>query len=144
MAKAENKTRPTEATVEDFLAGVEPEKKREEAKILDQLFRKVTGWQPVMWGPAIIGYGSYHYKYASGREGDMCATGFSPRKAQHSVYILPGYANFQHYLDRLGKHSTGKSCLYFKKLEDIDLDVLAELIEAGLEDLGQKYPVHGS
>ena len=144
MAKAENKTRPTEATVEDFLAGVEPEKKREEAKILDQLFRKVTGWQPVMWGPAIVGYGSYHYKYASGREGDMCATGFSPRKAQHSVYILPGYADFGDYLDRLGKHTIGKSCLYFKKLEDIDLDVLAELIEAGLEDLGQKYPVQGS
>ncbi len=144
MAKTENKTKPTDATVEDFLAGVEPEKKREEARVLDQLFRKVTGWQPVMWGPAIIGYGSYHYKYASGREGDMCATGFSPRKAQHSVYILPGYADFGDYLDRLGKHTIGKSCLYFKKLEDIDLDVLAELIEAGLEDLGQKYPVQGS
>ena len=144
MAKTENKTKPTDATVEDFLAGVEPEKKREEARVLDQLFRKVTGWQPVMWGPAIVGYGSYHYKYASGREGDMCATGFSPRKAQHSVYILPGYADFGDYLDRLGKHTIGKSCLYFKKLEDIDLDVLAELIEAGLEDLGQKYPVQGS
>lgn len=144
MAKTENKTKPTDATVEDFLAGVEPEKKREEARVLDQLFRKVTGWQPVMWGPAIIGYGSYHYKYASGREGDMCATGFSPRKAQHSVYILPGYADFGDYLDRLGKHTIGTSCLYFKKLEDIDLDVLAELIEAGLEDLGQKYPVQGS
>ena len=136
MAKTENKTKPTDATVEDFLAGVEPEKKREEARVLDQLFRKITGWQPVMWGPAIIGYGSYHYKYASGREGDMCATDFSPRKAQHSVYILPGYADFGDYLDRLGKHTIGKSCLYFKKLEDIDLDVLAELIEAGLEDLG--------
>ena len=144
MAKTENKTKSTDATVEDFLAGVEPEKKREEARVLDQLFRKVTGWQPVMWGPAIIGYGSYHYKYASGREGDMCATGFSPRKAQHSVYVLPGYADFGDYLDRLGKHTIGKSCLYFKKLEDIDLDVLAELIEAGLEDLGQKYPVQGS
>ncbi len=144
MAKAENKTRPTDVTVEDFLSGVEPEKKREEAKILDQLFRKVTGWQPVMWGPAIIGYGSYHYKYATGREGDMCATGFSPRKAQHSIYILPGYTDFQHYLDRLGMHSIGKSCLYVKKLADIDLDVLGELIEAGLKDLGEKYPVKAS
>ena len=141
MAKSENKTKPTEVTVESFLASVEPEKKREEAVVLDQLFRKVTGWTPVMWGPSIIGYGSYHYKYESGREGDMCATGFSPRKANHSLYIMPGYTDFAPILDRLGKHSTGKACLYIKKLEDVDLDVVAELIEAGLKDLGETYPV---
>lgn len=144
MAKAENKTKPTTVTPEDFIAAVEPERKREEAHALDQLFRKVTGWAPVMWGPSIIGYGSYHYKYATGREGDMCATGFSPRKANHSIYVMPGYADFGPMLERLGKHSMGKSCLYIKKLTDVDLDVLAELIEAGLKDLGEKYPVKAS
>ena len=144
MAKAENKTKPTTITPEDFIAAVEPDRKREEAYALDQLFRKVTGWAPVMWGPSIIGYGSYHYKYATGREGDMCATGFSPRKANHSIYVMPGYADFGPMLERLGKHSMGKSCLYIKKLTDVDLDVLAELIEAGLKDLGEKYPVKAS
>jgi hypothetical protein len=144
MAQAKNKTQPTDITPEAFLAGVEPEKKREEALQLDQLFREATGWNPVMWGPSIIGYGSYHYKYATGREGDMCATGFSPRKANHSVYIMPGYADFDDILGRLGKHSKGKSCLYIKKLSDVDLDVLAELIKAGLKDLGEKYPVAAS
>lgn len=144
MAKAENKTKPTEVTAADYLAAVEPDKKREEAHVLDQLFQKVTGWSPVMWGPSIIGYGSYHYKYESGREGDMCATGFSPRKANHSLYIMPGYSDFEDILARLGKHSMGKACLYIKKLDDVDLDVLAELIEAGLTDLKGKYPVTAS
>ncbi len=144
MARAENKTKPTEVTPAEFIASVEPDRKREEAQTLDQLFQKVTGWKPVMWGPSIIGYGSYHYKYESGREGDMCATGFSPRKANHSLYIMPGYANFEEVLSRLGKHSMGKSCLYIKKLDDVDLDVVAELIEAGLKDLGETYPVTAS
>ncbi len=144
MAKSENKTKPTEVTPDAFIAAVEPERKREEAQALDRLFRRVTGWTPVMWGPSIIGYGSYHYKYATGREGDFLATGFSPRKANHSIYIMPGYAEFGPILDRLGKHSMGKSCLYIKKLADVDLDVLAELIEAGLKDLGAKHPVKAS
>lgn len=144
MAKAENKTKPTQITPEAFIAAVEPERKRDEAQVLDQLFRKVTGWAPVMWGPSIIGYGSYHYTYESGREGDFLATGFSPRKANHSIYIMPGYADFGPILDRLGKHSMGKSCLYIKKLTDVDMNVLAELIEAGLKDLGDKYPVKTS
>ncbi|MCR9130017.1 MAG: DUF1801 domain-containing protein [Alphaproteobacteria bacterium] len=141
---SENKTKPTEVAVEDFLAAVEPERKREEARELDALFRKVTGFNPVMWGPSMIGYGSYHYVYDSGREGDMFATGFSPRKAQHSIYILPGYADYAPVLERLGKHSKGKSCLYVKKLADIDLQVLAELIETGLKDLSAKWPVKPS
>lgn len=144
MAKAENKTQPTDVTADDFLASVEPDRKREEAEQLDQLFRGVTGWTPVMWGPSIIGYGQYHYKYESGREGDFLATGFSPRKANHSLYIMPGYADFGDILGRLGKHSKGKSCLYIKKLADVDLDALAELIKAGLKDLGEKYPVKAS
>lgn len=141
---AQNKTQPTDITPEAFLAGVEPEKKREEARRLDQLFRDITGWTPVMWGPSMIGYGSYHYRYASGREGDFLATGFSPRKANHSIYIMPGYADFGEILGRLGKHSMGKSCLYIKKLDDVDLDVLGELIKAGLDDLGTTYPVKAS
>jgi hypothetical protein len=140
----ENKTRPTDAAVSEFLAAVEPERKREEARQLDALFRKVTGWSPVMWGPSMIGYGSYHYVYESGREGDMLATGFSPRKAKHSIYILPGYADYSAILQRLGKHGKGKSCLYINKLADIDLDVLAELIETGLTDLSQIWPVKPS
>lgn len=141
---SENKTRPTEVSVEAFLAAVEPERKREEARELDALFRRVTGWTPVMWGPSMIGYGSYHYVYDSGREGDMLATGFSPRKAKHSIYVLPGYEDYGDLMARLGKHATGKSCLYVNRLSDIDLDVLAELIETGLEDLAKRWPVRPS
>jgi len=139
-----NKTHPTEASVEDFIAAVEPERKRAEARELDMLFRRVTGWQPVLWGASLIGYGAYHYVYDSGREGDMLATGFSPRKAKHSIYVLPGYADYGAILARLGKHATGKSCLYVNKLADIDLDVLAELIEAGLRDLSKRWTVRPS
>jgi hypothetical protein len=141
---SDNKTHPTGIAVEDFLATVEPDRKREEARQLDALFRKLTGWTPAMWGPTMIGYGSYHYVYESGREGDMLATGFSPRKAKHSIYILPGYGDYGALLDRLGKHTKGKSCLYINKLADIDLDVLAELIETGLKDLSKKWPVRPS
>ena len=144
MSRASNKTQATAASVKAFLDAVEPERKHEEARQLDELFRKVTGWQPRMWGPSMVGYGEYHYTYASGREGDFLATGFSPRKAKHSIYIMPGYGDYGPILERLGKHSIGKSCLYVNKLADIDLDVLAELIEFGLKDLAEKYPVKGS
>ena len=127
-----------------FLNSVEPETKREESRRLDALFREVTGWTPRLWGPAIVGYGEYHYRYESGREGDFLATGFSPRKAQHSIYILPGYNDYSAILDRLGRHKTGKSCLYVKTLADIDLDVLGELIAAGLADLSKRYEVKPS
>ncbi|MCK0141900.1 DUF1801 domain-containing protein [Aliiroseovarius sp. F20344] len=138
---AQNKTAPTDQTVQAFIAGVEPAAKQKDAQILDSLFRDVTGYQPIMWGPTIIGYGQYHYVYDSGREGDFLATGFSPRKAKHSIYIMPGYADYDDILSRLGKHKMGKSCLYVNKLADIDLDVLAELIRAGLADLNKKWPV---
>lgn len=141
MAQAKNKTQATNKSVDAFLADVEPERKREEARQLDQLFRKVTGWKPRMWGPTIVGYGEYHYTYASGREGDSLATGFSPRKANHTVYIMPGYGDYGPILARLGKHKIGKSCLYINKLEDVDLDVLGELIQFGLRDLAEKFPV---
>lgn len=138
------KTQPADQTVDAFLASVEPDQKREEARTLDALFRRVTGWNPVMWGPGMIGYGRYHYRYDTGREGDFLATGFSPRKAKHSIYIMPGYADYGAILSRIGKHGMGKSCLYINKLADIDLDVLAELIDAGVKDLSAKYEVTAS
>lgn len=141
MSRNDNKTQATEASVDAFLEAVEPERKRQDAKALDALFRRVTGFGPRMWGPTIVGYGQYHYRYATGREGDFLATGFSPRKANLSIYIMPGYADFGGILERLGKHKTGKSCLYVNKLADIDTGVLEELIRAGLRDLGTHWPV---
>ncbi|MEE2566027.1 DUF1801 domain-containing protein [Hyphobacterium marinum] len=138
---AENKTQATGTPVADFIASVEPARRRDEAAQLVTLFEKTTGWTARMWGPSIIGFGQYHYKYDSGREGDSLATGFSPRKAKLVFYIMPGYSDYGPILDRLGKHSLGKSCLYVNKLADIDLDVLAELIKAGVKDLGETYPV---
>lgn len=138
---AENKTKPTAQSVNEFIAAVEPERRREDAKVLDALFREVTGYEPVMWGPTMIGYGRYHYRYESGREGDSLATGFSPRKGNLVLYIMPGYQDFEHILKDLGKHKLGKACLYINKLADVDQGKLAELIRAGLDDLGTRWPV---
>lgn len=137
-----NKTIPTNVTPEVFLATVEPARRREDGLCLLELFKDVTGFEPVMWGPSIIGFGRYHYVYDSGREGDFLATGFSPRKANLSIYIMPGYQDYSAILARLGKHKIGKSCLYVTRLDQIDLDVLAELIRAGLADLDARWPVH--
>jgi len=136
---AEIKTKPTEASVEEFLDRVEPASKREDGKVLDALFRNVTGEAPKMWGATIVGYGQYHYKYASGHEGDMCRVGFSPRKAKHSLYLLgclttpEGRARRSDQLSHLGKHSSGVGCLYVNKLADIDLAVLEEMIRDAWE-----------
>ena len=142
---AEAKTVPTHIDPADFLEAVEPERKREEGKVLDALFRKVTGQAPKMWGPSIVGYGSYHYRYESGREGDMCRQGFSPRKAKHSLYILrcgePSEEEaFAPLLAKLGKYSRGAACLYVNKLADIDLGVLEEMIELGWKRSCEQYP----
>lgn len=140
MAGSDNKTKPTSISPEAFVAGIEhPVRKADSERLLD-LFADVTGMTPKMWGPSIIGYGQYHYIYETGREGDFMMTGFSPRKQNLSIYILPGYSDFGDILSRLGKHKHGKSCLYINKLADIDIDVLKELIAAGLDDLKQKYP----
>ncbi len=144
MAQAGNKTRATDADVTAFLEAVGHPGRRADALALDRLFRDVTGWRPRMWGPTMVGYGQYHYVYASGREGDMLATGFSPRKSNLSIYIMPGYRDYSAILARLGKHRHGKSCLYVNKLADIDTGVLEELIRAGLNDLQAKYPVQGT
>ncbi|SHG93837.1 protein of unknown function (DU1801) [Cognatiyoonia sediminum] len=138
---SENKTQPTEVSVDEFIANVMPDRRREDALILNQLFKDVTGWQPQMWGPTMIGYGSYHYIYDSGREGDSVATGFSPRKANLVLYIMPRYQDFGHILDKLGKHKLGKACLYINKLADVDIDVVAEIIRAGVDDLGTRWPI---
>lgn len=136
-----NKTVATELDPADFLAAVTPERKRGEALRLDALFRGVTGWEPRMWGPSIVGYGRYHYRYESGREGDFLATGFAPRAHGFSVYIMPGYADFGPILARLGRHRMGKSCLEIRRLEQIDEAVLAELVRAGLDRLAARWAV---
>ncbi|WP_299957146.1 DUF1801 domain-containing protein [uncultured Roseobacter sp.] len=127
--------------VATFLAAVTPERRHEEASVLDSLFREVTGWAPRLWSGGMLGYGTYDYTYASGRSGTFFATGFAPRKAKLSVYIMPGYADFSTILADLGKHKTGKSCLYINKLEDVDTDVLKRLLRAGLDDLASRWPV---
>ncbi len=124
-----------------WLAGVDPDRRDEAGRLLT-LFESVTGWQPRLWGPSIVGFGRYEYRYDSGHSGQSLATGFSPRKAELSVYILPGYADFGPILARLGPHRTGKSCLYIKRLDRIDPSVLAELIQAGLDDLGRRWTIH--
>lgn len=141
---AQNKTQVTDKDVSAFIASIENPVRRADAEELDLLFREVTGWEPRMWGPTIIGYGQYHYTYDSGRSGDFLATGFSPRKSNLSLYIMPGYADFGHILDRLGKHKLGKACLYINKLADIDRQVVAEIIRAGLDDLEKRWPVTAS
>ena len=141
---AQIKTQPTQVTAADYISGVEPESKREDAKVLDALFRKVTGKPAKMWGPSIIGYGQYHYKYASGHEGDMCRAGFSPRKAKHSLYLMCGSPSeeraFAPLFAQLGKHSRGKGCIYVNKLADIDLAVLEEMIALSWRNMAERYP----
>ena len=141
---AETKTKPTEVTPESFIEAVDHPGKREDGKVLDALFRKVTGEAPKMWGPTIVGYGQYHYRYDSGHEGDICRVGFSPRKAKHSLYLMCGSpkeeAQFAPMLARLGKYSRGKGCLYVNKLADIDLAVLEELVALSWKNSLEKYP----
>ncbi|UXM91696.1 DUF1801 domain-containing protein [Paenarthrobacter sp. JL.01a] len=128
---AENKTQPTDASVHDFLSAVEHPVRRADGLELLDMMRDATGQEPVMWGPTIIGFGSYHYKYASGREGDAAAVGFSPRKANLALYGLTYGPDADQLLPELGKHKTGAACLYINKLDDVDRSVLAEMIRSG-------------
>ena len=127
-----NKTVPTEIDPADFVASVEHDVRRGDAEVLLELMERVSGCPPKMWGPSIVGYDEYHYVYDTGREGDFMKVGFSPRKANMVLYLLPGYDEAGEMLDRLGKHKIGKSCLYINKLADVDLAVLEELIVAAL------------
>jgi hypothetical protein len=126
---AQLKTRPNDKNVVEFLNAVENETKRKDSFTILDLMQQVTGSDPIMWGDSIIGFGTYHYKYASGREADWFLTGFSPRVQNLTLYIMSGFDEYDDLLGKLGKHSTGKSCLYVKRLENIDLDVLKELVE---------------
>jgi hypothetical protein len=125
---AENKTQATDASVDAFLAKVEPEQRRVDGRMLVDTMTRITGEPPVLWGPSIIGFGTEHYRYESGREGDMCQIGFSPRKAQLVLYLVASMPGHDALLAKLGKHSTGKSCLYIRQLADVDMAVLEELI----------------
>jgi hypothetical protein len=136
---AETKTKITEQSVEDFLDKVTERKKREDSEVLIKLMKKITGKPAKMWGPGIIGFDKYHYKYESGHEGEICLTGFSPRKQNISLYVLAGFPGKDDLLKKLGKHKAGKGCLYVKTLEDIDLGVLESLIRKSVEFLKKKY-----
>jgi hypothetical protein len=136
-----NKTRPTSVSIEEYLSTVTPPKRAQDARVLLDLFQEVSGYAPRMWGESIIGFGQYHYRYESGREGVFLATGFAPRKAQMVVYIMPGYQDYSAILKDLGPHRLGKSCLYLGAFSKIDLDVLRRLIATGLEDLNKIWPV---
>jgi len=138
---ADLKTKASGTDVETFLAGIEPPAKQADARALEQLFRRATGFSPRIWAGSIVGYGRYRYTYESGHSGEMCATGFSARKANIVIYVLPGYANFEDQLSLLGKHKLGKACLYINRLSDIDTAVLEEIIRAGLEDLATRWPI---
>lgn len=132
------KTVPTNASVEEYLNGVSPETKRQDSFALLQLMEEVTGEEAIMWGSSIVGFGSYHYTYASGRQGDWMVTGFAPRKQALTVYIMPGFDKYDELLAKLGKHSTGKSCLYIKRLSDVDLDVLRELVAQSVAHMSEE------
>ncbi|MCM4153000.1 DUF1801 domain-containing protein [Arenibacter sp. N53] len=127
---SENKTVPNNKSVNSYLNSIGSEEKREDAHTLLELFKKITKEAAVMWGDSIIGFGNYHYKYDSGREGDMPMTGFSPRKLNFSIYIMSGFSKQQQLLEQLGPHKIGKSCLYIKRLKEIDMDILSQLIKS--------------
>jgi len=135
---AEIKTKRNDASVRAFLKLVQNEKRREDAEKILRIMEKLTDSKPEMWGPSIIGFGSYHYQYASGREGDWFLVGFSPRKQNLVLYIMSGYDKHHDIMKRLGKYKTGKSCLYINKLEDVNLHVLEELITASIKCLAEK------
>jgi Domain of unknown function (DU1801) len=137
---ATNKTQQTDSSVDAFLAKVADERQRDEVHTLVELMQRLSGHPPRLWGPSIIGFGSYHYKYDSGREGDSLRIGFSPRKGQTVLYIMGGFPRHPDIMARLGKYKTGKACLYIKRLSDVDGAVLEELCKASLDYIGTTYP----
>lgn len=139
---SDRKTHAHDGDVDAFLASVTHKTRHADALVLLDMMKEVTGHDPKMWGPSIIGFDSYHYKYESGREGDACISGFSPRKANLVVYITPGFKQYDDLLARLGKYKSSVSCLYINKLADVDLDVLRELVSQSYIYMRQKY--HGS
>lgn len=140
MAKAELKTKPNEISVGEYIDAVADEKQRADAHKIADMMERISGHPPKMWGPSIIGFGSYHYKYDSGREGDMCRIGFSPRKGNTVLYLTDGFERQGALMEKLGKHKTGKSCLYLKRLSDIDVTVLEQLVAGSLQYMAKEYP----
>ena len=140
MAKPQNKTQQTIASVDDFIASVADPAQREDARAIIEIMERLSGEPARMWGPSIVGFGSYHYLYESGREGDMCRIGFSPRKGQTVLYLIDGFAGHAELLAQLGKHKTGKACLYIKRLADLDNAVLEQLCSRSLAYMAKKYP----
>ena len=141
---AENKTKPTRVSVSAFIAALTDETRRADAKALVKLMQGATGEKPKMWGPSIIGFGSYHYTYESGREGDMPLAGFSPRKAATVVYGMTGFNDSEALRDRLGKHTTGGGCLYIRKLADVDQKVLEALVLKSVAARRAGHPNQGT
>jgi len=137
---AEIKTRPTGVAVDEFIDKVPDPQRREDARKVRALMERLTGEPAAMWGPSIIGFGQYHYKYDSGHEGDMARIGFSPRAKELVLYLSDSYPRHQALMDKLGKHRTGKSCLYIKKLSDVDEAVLEELAVESLAHMDERYP----
>ncbi len=138
----EAKTKPTAASVAAYLDAIDDDARRQDCKALVALMKRVTGNAPRMWGASIVGFGSYHYRYASGHEGDSCVVGFSSRKGDISVYLLAGYedAGTKDLLSRLGKHRTGKACLYIKRLADVQLPVLEQLVARSVAETRRRHP----
>ena len=138
MAKL--KTTPTEASVDAYIDAVEDAQKREDCRAVAAMMADVTGAPARMWGSSIVGFGSYHYRYASGREGDFMETGFAARKRELTLYVVAGFSEYGDLLAKLGKHKTGKSCLYVKRLADVDEDVLREMVERSVAWIRARYP----
>lgn len=136
---AENKTRATIASVTEFINSIEDRQKRADARKVAAIMRRVTGKRAKMWGSSIVGYGTYHYQYESGREGDFMITGFSPRKQALTVYIVAGFRRFDTLMGKLGKYRTGKSCLYINRLSDVDEKVLEKLIDRSVKYMRKNY-----
>ena len=132
---AELKTKQTDASVKDFLNQISDEERREDCFAVAKIMQEITGEKPKMWGPSIVGFGSYHYKYASGREGDWPVTGFSPRKKDLTVYMMMGFAKHTEMMEKLGKYSHAQSCLYIKRLSDIHIPTLKKLIKTSVKEL---------
>lgn len=135
----ENKTKLTDASVQDYLSMIEDEARRADCEVLTKLMAKITAQPAKMWGTSIVGFGSYHYKYESGREGDSCLTGFSSRKGDISVYLAASFPSREELYAKLGKHKLGKACLYIRKLSEVDLDILTKLIKASYETRKQRH-----
>ena len=139
LAKNDNKTKPTETSVNYYLASLQPDRKRDDALAISTMMRRATGELPKMWGDSIIGFGDVHYKYDSGREGDWFLVGFAPRKANLVLYIMPGFKEYGSLMKKLGKHKTGKSCLYINKLADVDMKVLEQLVSKSAKFIKKKH-----